>query len=122
MMDSGFGPGMSWSYAVDLQREGAATLRQARAETTVTAKSSPEVARSAADRADDAEGKANTLPGSDREFRFERDAEIGALLFQVINTQNDEVVFQLPTEIMLNLRKHYADMAPPSLPSFEAAL
>ena len=122
MMDSGFGPGMSWSYAVDLRREGAATLREARAETTVTAKPVDEIARNGVDRGSESQVDSAPLPGNDREFRFERDAEIGALLFQVINTLNDEVVFQLPTEIMLNLRKHYAESPPQGLPSFEAAL
>ena len=48
--------------------------------------------------------------------------EIGALLFQVVNTQSDEVIFQLPTEIMLNLRKFYAENEPPSIPTFSASL
>ena len=122
MMESGFGAGVSWSYTVDLRREGVASLREARADTTVTAKPIDEVARGTGERGVDAQRDIAPLPGSDREFRFERDAEIGAMLFQVINTLNDEVVFQLPTEIMLNLRKHYAEASPQGLPSFETAL
>ncbi|MCC5978822.1 MAG: flagellar protein FlaG [Salinarimonas sp.] len=118
MMDSGIGPGASWSYAVDLRREGVSTLREASAETTVTAKPVEAVRRSDADR----DEEITAVPGRDREVRFERDAEIGALLFQVINKQTDEVVFQLPTEIMLNLRKFYAETPPPAVPSFEAAM
>jgi uncharacterized FlaG/YvyC family protein len=123
MTDFGIGSSGNWSYATELRRDGGSTQRETpadnRTEANVTAKAVEEASRSGTDRGDDG----LDLPGADRQVRFERDAEIGALLFQVINTRNDEVVFQLPTEVMLNLRKFYAETPPPpGEPSFQAAL
>jgi len=118
MMDPGLGAGASWSYTADFRREGVAMLRESRAEATVTA---VEAAKSPQDDTEPDRDAVNDM-SADREVRFERDAEIGALLFQVINTQSDEVIFQLPTEIMLNMRKFYAENAPPSIPTFNTAL
>lgn len=118
MMDPGLGAGVSWSYTADFRREGVALLRENPAEATITAIDETKVSQ--ADQKAEAENF--TSFSADREVRFERDAEIGALLFQVVNTQSDEVVFQLPTEVMLNLRKFYAENAPPSIPTFSASL
>ncbi len=118
MMDPSLSAGVSWSYTADLRREGAATLRENSAEATVTAVE----AANSPQKDTDIVHEPVADPRADREVRFERDAEIGALLFQVINTRTDEVVFQLPTEIMLNLRKFYAENAPANVPSFKASL
>ncbi len=118
MMDPGLGAGASWSYTADFRREGVAMLRESRAEATVTAIDEAQFPQ--ADQ--EADSDAGNSFSANREVRFERDAEIGALLFQVVNTQSDEVIFQLPTEIMLNLRKFYAENEPPSIPTFSASL
>ena len=91
---------------------------RSRAEATITAIDEAQFPQ--ADQ--DADSDSGNSFSANREVRFERDAEIGALLFQVVNTQSDEVIFQLPTEIMLNLRKFYAENEPPSIPTFSASL